>query len=87
VEGGDPVNDDTGSAVEEIRKGRGGIVIAAIVAVALIVFVSQNTDDTKVTWLFFDGTAPLWIVIIVAAVAGAVLAEILGVVWRRRRRR
>lgn len=80
------MNDDTESRIEEARKGKGGIVIAAIVAAALVVFISQNTDDTKVTWLFFDGTAPLWIVIVVAAVAGAVLTEVLAFIWRRRRR-
>lgn len=76
-------NDDF--TVDEAKRGRGGIVIGAIVAAAMIVFIAQNTGDTEVTWLFFDGTAPRWIVIVVAAVAGALISELLGFLWRRRR--
>lgn len=80
------MSDEIESRAREVSKGRGGIVVAAIVVAALVVFVAQNTDDVKVTWLFFDGTGPLWIVIVVAAVAGALLSEVLGLLWRRRRR-
>ena len=80
------MNDEVTSAAEHHKKGRGGLVVAAVFAAAFIVFVSQNTTGTDVTWLFFDASAPLWIVIIVAAVAGALLSEVLGILWRRRRR-
>ncbi len=80
------MNDEVASAAEDHKKGRGGVVVAAIFAAAFIVFVSQNTTETGVTWLFFDASGPLWIVIIVAAVAGALLSEVLGFLWRRRRR-
>ena len=80
------MNDQVDSTAEDLSKGRGFVVFALIVAAALIVFVAQNTTDTEVTWLFFDGSGPLWIVIIVAAVAGALLSEVLGFLWRRRRR-
>ena len=63
------------------------VVSAAVLAIGLIAFIVQNRSDTEVTWLFLDGTSPLWIVIVVAAVAGAALSEILGWVLRRRRRR
>jgi len=80
------MNDEVETTVEEFKKGRGGVVFAAVVAAAFIVFVAQNNADTQVTWLFFDGTGPLWIVIIVAAVAGALLGELFGFMWRRRHR-
>ena len=64
------------------------MVIALVVAAALIVFVVQNGTEVPVRWLFVSMSQPLWAVIIVAAVAGAVLTEVLGwVVGRRRRRR
>ena len=67
---------------------RPGVVLALLVAAALIVFVVQNDRDVPVTWLFVEVNGPLWAVIIAAAVAGAVLSEVLGwVVGRRRRRR
>lgn len=67
---------------------RPGVVLALLVAAALIVFVVQNDREVPVTWWFVEVNGPLWAVIIVAAVAGAVLTEVLGwVVGRRRRRR
>jgi len=67
---------------------RPGVVLALLVTAALIVFVVQNDREVPVTWWFVEVNGPLWAVIIVAAVAGAVLAEVLGwVVGRRRRRR
>ena len=66
---------------------RPGLVAAVLVVVALIFFVVQNGDDVAFEWLVFDMTGPLWVVIVVAAVAGAVLSEVLGFRRRRRRRR
>ncbi len=72
------------------RSIRPGVIVALLVAAALIVFVVQNNTEVPVTWLFVEVNGPLWAVIIVAAVAGAVLSEVLGWVAgrvRRRRRR
>ena len=63
----------------------GKLIGAALVAFALIAFVVQNTDSTPVQWLFIDRSAPLWLIIVISAVAGAVLSEILGWIIRRRR--
>ena len=63
----------------------GKFIGAALVAVALVAFVVQNTDSTPVQWFFIDRSAPLWLIIVISAVAGAVLSEILGWIIRRRR--
>jgi len=75
--------------VEDQKESTGlpTVIGAALVAIALIAFIGQNRDDTEVSWLFLDGTWPLWLVIVVAAVLGAVLSEVLGWLVRRRRRR
>ncbi len=67
------------------RPGLGKFVAAALVAVALVAFVVQNTDSTPVQWFFIDRSAPLWLIIVVSAVAGALLSEILAWIIRRRR--
>jgi uncharacterized integral membrane protein len=74
--------------VEEPRESTGlpRVIGAAVLAVALIAFIGQNRTDTEVNWLFLDGTWPLWLVIVIAAVLGAVLSEVLGWLIRRRRR-
>ncbi len=67
------------------KTGIGKFIGAALVAVALIAFVVQNTDSTPVQWFFIDRSAPLWLIIVVSAVAGAILSEIVGWIVRRRR--
>lgn len=65
----------------------GGVIGGAVVLVALVVFVVQNTTKTKVTWLFFESNeTPVWLVIVIAAVAGAILSELAGWLFRRRKR-
>lgn len=73
---------------EEQKQSTGlaTVIGAALVAVALIAFIGQNRSDTAVSWLFLDGNWPLWLVIVIAAVLGAVLSEVLGWLIRRRRR-
>ena len=66
---------------------RPGMVVAVLLVVALIAFVVQNGSDVPVKWLFIEVNGPLWAVIVVSAVAGAVLAQILGWLISRRRRR
>ena len=62
-------------------------VAAGVVLAALVLLVVQNHDDVSLEWLVFDMSGPLWVVILVAAVAGAVVNEVFGFVRRRRRRR
>jgi len=78
--------DDEGVEQSEKRTPNGGLIVAALVAVGLAAFVLQNTDSTPVTWLMFDGSAPLFVVILSSAVAGAVLSEAAGWMIRRRKR-
>ncbi|MDE0804352.1 MAG: hypothetical protein OSA99_13650 [Acidimicrobiales bacterium] len=60
----------------------GGLLVAAVVA-----FVVQNTDDTEVSWLVFDTTQPLWIVLLVTAAAALLAAELITSAYRRRKRK
>lgn len=64
-----------------------GLVVTIVLAVALLIFIFQNTGDVKVDWLFLDATAPLWLVLLITAAAGALLAEVGGWLLRRRRER
>lgn len=84
--GGATLTEETGV---EKTPGRSlvGVAGAALMAVALTLFIVQNTNSTPVSWLWIDGSAPLWVVIFGAALAGAVLSEALGWIMRRARRR
>jgi uncharacterized integral membrane protein len=50
------------------------------------VFVVQNSERVETTFLVFSVTTRLWVGLVVALVAGAILGQALEAVWRRRRR-
>ena len=86
-----PASDTGGRRIQPAGRKwsiRPGVVLALAVAAALVVFIVQNGSQVPVKWWFVEVDGPLWAVIIVAAVAGALLSEVVGwVVGRRRRRR
>jgi uncharacterized integral membrane protein len=49
-----------------------GILILVIVAVAI-----DNSDDTRIGYVFGDADAPLFVVLIVTAVVGALIGWLL----------
>ena len=79
--------DEQEIAVDERRPPWGRIIVVGLIALALILFVVQNGADTNIRWLFIDTNGPLWVVILVSAVLGAVLSEVIGWMVRRKRRK
>lgn len=64
------------------------VVAAAVVLILLVVFIVQNTQSVRVTYLGWDGTAPLAATLLVATAAGmliAILAASLRLLQVRRR--
>lgn len=66
--------------------GQARLLIAGLLVAGLAAFIVQNTESTPVTWLVFERSAPLWVVIVASAAAGALLTELVGWAMRRRRR-
>lgn len=64
-----------------------GFVLAVPLAAALIVFIAQNTQQVSVHWTVWRVDTSLAVVVLVTILAAVLLAEIVGVVWRLRRRR
>jgi uncharacterized integral membrane protein len=69
------------------RKVSPELIVAAVIAVLLVIFIVQNSDKTDVTWIVTDSTTPLWVVIFVAAIAGYLLGRLIEIGLRRRRSR
>jgi uncharacterized integral membrane protein len=65
-----------------------GVVVAALLLILLVVFVAQNTDDAHISFLAWDGTAPLAVALLIAAVIGVALTAVVGTlrIWQLRRR-
>jgi uncharacterized integral membrane protein len=74
-----------GGEQEGLRLGAGAIGSLAGVA-ALVIFMIQNTDDVTVQFLVWDFTWPVWLLVLVAALIGALVWFGVGVLRRHRRR-
>ena len=63
-----------------------GLLLGLIVTIAVGALIVQNTDKVRVQWLTLDRQLPLWAMLAATAVAGALLAKLLGLAWRHRSR-
>lgn len=57
----------------------------AILVIALVLFIVQNTGSTSVSWLVFDWRLPLWLLLVITSAIAIVAAELAAFVTRRRR--
>jgi uncharacterized integral membrane protein len=55
------------------------VVVALLVLVLLVVFIAQNTQHSSVNFLWFHGSAPTAVVLLIAAIAGALIVVIVAV--------
>lgn len=76
---------------EPVESGRGSppwkLIVLLIVVAALAIFFFQNGDDAPINFLWLDGNWPVWLVIGVSVIAGAVIDRLGSWQWRRARRR
>ena len=54
------------------------LVVAALIAVLLIVFLAQNTRSTEVTFLWMTTSTPLAVALLIAAVGAVLLTLTVG---------
>jgi len=80
------VDQGAGDNKNGARMGAGAIASLSGVGL-LVIFMLQNRDDAQVDFLFWNFTWPLWLLILVSAVAGALVWLGLGVMRRHRRRK
>jgi uncharacterized integral membrane protein len=66
------------------RSSAARIVVALIVAVILVIFVVDNLEQVRVSFVFFKSDVGLIWVLIATALLGALVDRML--VWRGRRR-
>jgi uncharacterized integral membrane protein len=61
------------------------MVVAGLIVIGVAIFVAQNTEDVTFEFLWFNFTWPLWLVLVIVFVLGALAGQ--GAMWWRRRRR
>jgi uncharacterized integral membrane protein len=57
-----------------------GLIVAAIVAIALLIFIAQNSASVSIHYLGARGRVSLAVALLLSAVAGLVIAAIPGTV-------
>lgn len=75
---------------ERVFVGTGlfwGLIVGVILALVVIVLAAQNTGTIAVSFLGWDYSTPLIVLILGAFLMGVVVAESFGLVYRKRRRR
>jgi uncharacterized integral membrane protein len=66
------------------RRVNARLVAGALAAVAIVLFVVQNTERVPVRFLWFEGGFPLFLLLLITVALTLVLA--LGATWLMRRR-
>ncbi|MGZ8786150.1 MAG: LapA family protein [Acidimicrobiia bacterium] len=78
------------AAQERVFAGTGlfwGLIVGVILAVAVVILAAQNTDTATISFLAWDFSTPLIVLILGSLLIGIVLDELFGLVYRKGRRR
>ena len=75
----DNVNDPMQSSMQV----RPAAIVASIVFILAVIFIVQNTETLMVEFLMFDIEMPLWLLMVMMLVAGALIGQ--AAVWYRAR--
>ena len=78
-----PAPEETSSVHDPLRRSRTSgawlsVSALGLVLLLLIVFILQNTQSVEVSFLGWDGHAPLAVALLIATVAGLFLALVAG---------
>ena len=79
-----------GDVESEVQESGGGLnfrlLLGAIAAAGLVLFIFQNTADTRVKFLWMDGDIPLFLLLLITVGLTLVLAVVGTWLLRRRQR-
>lgn len=78
-----PVSDTSTTTSEGGRRISFGLVMGLLAAIALVLFIVQNTGKQRVEFLWLDGQFPLFLLVLITA-ALSVVATLVVTWWLRR---
>lgn len=79
---------DAGTQREYVGAGLiGGVVLLLVLGVLLVALIAQNAETVPFELLWFSADVSLAALLLGVAVGSILVAELVGVLWRRRRRK
>jgi uncharacterized integral membrane protein len=69
------------------RRWTGPALLTLLVLVPVGILIFSNLSSQEVSWLGFDMTAPLWLILVITFASGMVGGKVFGWAWRRYRRK
>jgi uncharacterized integral membrane protein len=73
-----------------VKVGKLEVPVRALAAVgalfAVVVFIFQNRDEAETNFLFVHGSQPLWFVIVISVLLGALLGQAVGMLRNRQKK-
>ncbi|MGB2757155.1 MAG: LapA family protein, partial [Acidimicrobiia bacterium] len=58
-------------------------VSTGVAALVVLVFILQNTQDTKLTFITKERQFPLWIVLVITAIVGGIVGQLIERMLRK----
>ncbi len=81
------VQDNAEAPVARRRRLSGGAIALLVGAGVLLIFMIQNAEDVSLDFLAWSFQFPLWLLVLISAILGALVWVGAGVLRRHRRRR
>ncbi|HEX6299570.1 MAG TPA: lipopolysaccharide assembly protein LapA domain-containing protein [Acidimicrobiia bacterium] len=75
---------------ERVFVGTGlfwGLIVGVILALAVVILAAQNTGTVTISFLVWDFSTPLIVLILGSLLIGIIVDELFGLVYRKGRRR
>ena len=69
------------------RRWTGPMLAGLLLMVPVGILIFSNLSTETVSWLGFELTAPLWLILIVTFASGMLGGKVFGWAWRKYRRR
>jgi uncharacterized integral membrane protein len=81
---------NTKSAARGQFRGTGlywPLILTLVVAIAIVIGIIQNSEGIRLRFLAWTGNLSLAVALLATVVLTVALSSLVGVIWRRRRRR
>lgn len=73
------------AARQRDRTWTARLIVGGVALIVAVIFAVQNSERVETTFLFWEATTRLWVVIVLSLALGALLGQVVPALVRRRR--